>query len=77
MPRIDTWAAVDDAVLGVFRDGRARTPSDVFRALPDLTRREIRTALEVNVQAAHLAMGELSYQITDVGRRHLGAVKVA
>lgn len=78
MPAIDTWAAVDDAVLRAFRDGRARTARDVYRMLPDLTRREICHSLDANAQQGRLAEGESTFVITEAGKTHLaGAMEVA
>lgn len=67
----NAWAAVDNAVLDAFRDGRARSSADVSRMLPDLTRREVFHALGTNAEAGRLAAGESSYQITPAGREHL------
>jgi hypothetical protein len=67
----NAWAAVDDAVLRAFRDGRPRTASDVYRMLPDLTHREVCHALDANAQKGHLAAGESTYQTTEAGKRHL------
>jgi hypothetical protein len=68
---INTWAAVDDYVLGAFRDGRARTVRDVYRMLPDLTHREILHALDVNTDHGRLSEGESTFIITPVGLQHL------
>jgi hypothetical protein len=79
MPVINAWAAVDDAVLSAFRDGRSRAASEITRMLPDLTRNEIHHALDSNAQAGRLASGEVTYQITPMGRDHLArtTMKVA
>lgn len=69
----DAWAQLDDAVLGAFRDGRARSTRDVYRMLPDLAHREVVKSLEVNTQRGLLAAGESTFQITEVGARHLAA----
>jgi hypothetical protein len=72
------WSYVDDAVLSRFSDGRARTASDICRMLPDLTHNEVHHALDVNAQAGRLAAGEMSFQITESGKRHLAdTMKVA
>jgi hypothetical protein len=75
MPSNDPWAAVDDAVLEKFRDGHARSAREVYRMLPDLTQREICHALDANAQKGRLAEGELTYVITEAGRRHLTNTK--
>jgi hypothetical protein len=78
MPVTDAWAAVDDEVLRAFRDGRTRSTSDVYRLLPDLTHNEVHHALDVNAQAGRLAAGEMTFQITEAGKRHLAdTMKVA
>jgi hypothetical protein len=75
----DPWAALDDAVLAVFGDGDSRSTSDVLRKLPDLTHREVRTALQVNVGHGYLTAvrGQVhtTYTITPAGREHLAAAK--
>lgn len=76
MPVINTWAAVDDAVLKAFRDGQPRTARDVYRMLPDLTHREICHALDVNAGHGRLAEGEMTFVITEAGRRHLADTSV-
>lgn len=81
MVSADPWAALDDAVLAVFSDGTTRSTGDVLRALPDLTRREVRTALAVNVSHGYLTAvrGQVyeTHTITRAGLQHLAAAKVA
>jgi hypothetical protein len=71
MPSNNPWAAVDDAVLDKFRDGRARSARDVYRMLPDLTHREICHALDANAQQGRLAEGESTFVITEAGKSRL------
>ena len=80
MVSADPWAALDDAVLAVFGDGTARSTGDVLRRLPDLTHREVRTALAVNVERGCLTAVRgavhTTYTITRAGREHLATAKV-
>lgn len=82
MPRsIDPWAELDNTVLAVFTDDTPRGISDVRRILPDLTSKEIRTALHVNAEHGYLrsARGAVhtSYTITEAGREHLAGARTA
>jgi uncharacterized protein YpbB len=69
------WSAVDDLVLGTFRDGQPRTARDVYGELPGIPRREITKSLDVYAQHGWLAAGELTYVITEAGKRHLATTK--
>lgn len=75
----DPWAELDDTVLRAFTDGKPLSVSDVHRVLPDLTPREIRTALSVNATYGFLqsARGAVhtAYTITHKGLEHLAGAK--
>ena len=79
MATTDPWAELDDTVLRAFTDGYTHSVSDVHRVLPDLTPREIRTALRVNAGYGFLrsARGAVhtAYTITREGREHLAGAK--
>jgi hypothetical protein len=81
MTQIDPWAVLDDTVLRAFTDDTPRAVSDVLRTLPDLTVREIRTALHVNAERGFLrsARGAVHthYTITPAGRKHLAGARTA
>lgn len=78
---VNPWAVLDDTVLAVFRSSDPLSTGDVLRRLPDLTHREVRTALTLLVERGHLTAVRgavhTTYTLTEQGRRHLAAAKVA